>query len=245
MVRYIALVLGVVCHLSFVAAVMVMGIWLFGSMDLGPLRPGREVAVLEDAFLILQFPLLHSIFLGKWGRRHLEKLLPGELGRAMVSTTFVILASLQLIVLFVAWAPLGGFRWQPTGMLLHAWSAWYVSCWVFLAVAMWNAGLSTQMGYLGWWSVWKGKDLQYGEFPTHGLYRVCRHPVYFAMALVAVSGPVWTIDHAIVAAVFCAYCVVGPVIKDRRYRRRFGARFEAYQRAVPFFPLPRLFNRSR
>jgi protein-S-isoprenylcysteine O-methyltransferase Ste14 len=219
-----------------------MGLWLFGGMDLGPLHLSRTSALFQDILLILQFPLLHSLFLGKWGRRHLERAFPGELGRTMVSTTFVVLASLQLIVLFVAWAPIGGFRWQPTGLLLQAWSAWYIFSWILLAVAMWNAGLSTQMGYLGWWSVWRGKPVQYGDFPTHGLYRVCRHPVYFAMALVALSGPVWTIDHAVVAAVFCAYCIAGPMLKDRRYQRRFGKRFETYKRAVPFFPMPSLFN---
>ena len=245
MARYVALGFGILCHLSFLAAVVVMGLWLFGGMDLGPLRFSTQAAVLQDLLLILQFPLLHSIFLGKWGRSRLERLFPGELGRSMVSTTFVTFASLQLIVLFVAWVPLGGFRWQPTGLLLQAWSVCYLFSWGLLAVAMWNAGLSTQMGYLGWWSVWRGKPVQYSDFPTHGLYRVCRHPVYFAMALVALSGPVWTVDHAVVAAIFSAYCVVGPMLKDRRYVRRFGERFEAYRRAVPFFPVPRLLNLFR
>ena len=239
MVRYVALALGLLCHLSFVVAVVVMGLWLFGGMDLGPFHPSRATAVVADILLILQFPLLHSLFLGSRGRRLLERLLPGDLGRKMITTTFVTFASVQLIVLFVAWAPLGGFRWQPSGLLFGVWSCAYALSWVFLTVAMWNAGLSTQMGYLGWWSVWRGKTPQYGDFPTHGLYKVCRHPVYFAMALVALLGPVWTVDHLIIAVVFCSYCILGPIHKERRYRKRFGERFEAYRRSVPFFPLMR------
>jgi steroid 5-alpha reductase family enzyme len=128
----------------------------------------------------------------------------------MVSTTFVTLASLQLLILFVLWAPIGGVRWQPSGFVLGAWAVVYTLAWIFLGIATWNAGLATQMGYLGWWSVWRGREPSFGEFPTHGLDRVCRHPVYFAMALVSLTGPVWTVDHLLVAAIFCAYCLPGP-----------------------------------
>ena len=237
MVRYAALTLGIACHLSFLAAITAMALWLFGGMDLGPLRLSPWASLGWDVLLLLQFPFLHSLLLGQRGRAVVARMLPGEFGRRMVSTTFVTLASFQLLLLFVLWAPLGGVRWQPSGVVLHAWSTVYALSWVFLGVAMWNAGLATQMGYLGWLSVWRGREPNFGDFPTHGLYRVCRHPVYFAMALVALTGPVWTADHLLVAAIFCAYCVLGPLRKDARYRARFGARFEQYRRSVPFFPL--------
>ncbi len=235
--RCTALFFGLLCHASFACAVVVMASALFGGMDIGPLRPQGAVAVWQDVALLLQFPILHSFFLGKRGRGMLARLLPGDLGKSLVTTTFVILASVQVIALFGFWAPLGSVRWQPSGALLWCWSSAYAASWVLLAVAMWNAGLGTQMGFLGWLSVWRGSHPEYPDFPTEGLYRVCRHPVYFAMSLVALLGPVWTLDHACIAAVFCCYCVVGPLVKDRRYRIRYGERFERYQREVPFFPM--------
>lgn len=68
-----------------------------------------------------------------------------------------------------------------------------------------------------------------------GLYRICRHPVYFAMALVSCTGPVWNIDHAVIAFVFTNYCVVGPTVKERRLEKHFGADFAAYRENTPFF----------
>ncbi len=222
-----------------------MAAWLYGGMDLGPLRLQSRSSLVVDLLLLLQFPLLHSFLLGGKGRRALERLLPGDLGKRMISTSFVVAASLQLMALFIFWAPLGGFRWEPSGVVRAAWVAVYVGAWIFLAIAMWNAGLSTQMGYLGWLSVWRGQEPRYGDFPTSGLYRLCRHPVYFAMALVAITGPIWTLDHVIVAVVFCAYCVVGPLRKDARYRLRFGDRFEQYKRATPFFPMLTLTRKAQ
>ena len=243
MARYLALALGIACHISFLTAVLVMALWLFGGMDLGPLRFSSNMAMVCDSLLLLQFPVLHSLFLGKRGRQWLEQVVPGHLGKSLVTTTFVTFASLQLIALFLGWAPLGGFRWQPTGVALSLWSLLYGAAWVFLGVAMWHAGLGIQMGYLGWWSVWRRKPVVYGDFPSHGLYRVCRHPVYFAMALVALTGPIWTVDHAIIAAVFGLYCIVGPIVKERRYSARYGERFDQYRRSVPFFPLPAFLRR--
>ena len=244
MVRYFALCCGVVCHLSFAVAVFVMAIALFGGMDLCPASRSLAGSALWDAMLVLQFPVLHSLLLSKRGRGALERFVPGEVGQRLVTTTFVIVASLQLIVLFGAWAPLGVFRWEPSGLVLEIWTGIYAAAWALLAVAMWNAGLGTQMGYLGWWSVWRGRSPRYGSFPQHGLYKVCRHPVYFAMVLVALTGPVWTADHLVVACVFSAYCIVGPWMKDRRYRARFGDEFERYQQSVPFFPLLNVFSKT-
>lgn len=245
MVRYAALTLGIVCHVSFLAAIAAMALWLFGGMDLGPVHASPYASVAWDLLLLLQFPLLHSLLLGVRGSRILQRVLPGEFGRRMVSTTFVTLASLQLLLLFLFWSPVGGFRWQPSGIVFGVWTVVYAMAWLFLGLSMWNAGLATQMGYLGWWSVWRRREPSFGEFPTHGLYRACRHPVYFAMALVSLTGPVWTVDHLLVAAIFCAYCVLGPLRKEARYRARFGERFERYRRSVPFFPLMPLSRSER
>ncbi len=93
------------------------------------------------------------------------------------------------------------------------------------------------MGLLGWTSVLRGIAPRYPSLPTTGLYAVCRHPVYFAMALVSCIGPVWNIDHAVIAFVFTAHCVVGPVLKERRLEKHFGAEFAAYRENLPFFRL--------
>lgn len=237
--RIVATLLGLVCHVSFAAAVVVMFQGLQGGMNVGLGGLHGVWAVLEDLALLVQFPIIHSLLLSKRGRGYLEALFPDGLGKSLVSTTFVVCASAQLLVLFVLWSPLGGVWWEPHGSLKGLWLVVYYASWVFLAVAMYQAGLGTQMGYLGWWSVVRGAKPVYPALRTSGLYRLCRHPVYVAMLLVAVSGPTWTVDHAIIGGVFAIYCVLGPWAKERRYERLFGEDFRRYQRAIPFFPTPR------
>ncbi len=236
--KALALTLGVICHLSFCAAVLVMMIALFGGINPSPYFAHHGAAILLDAALVLQFPVLHTLMLRPSGRRFLSSLFPGEVGKHLITTTFVIAASLQLLALFLFWAPIGTSHWEPSGITRTIWTGVYAVSWVLLAVAMTNAGLSTQMGYVGWTSVFKRKPPQYPSFPQHGLYRTCRHPVYFAMALVSCTGPIWNIDHAIVATIFLTYCILGPLFKERRLLAMHGPEFARHLREVPFFPTP-------
>ena len=238
-IRILALALGALCHLSFFAAVGMMMFALYGGMRVNTLSLSPGAALGIDLLLVVQFPILHSLMLRPSGRTILSRLFPGELGKHLVTTTFVIAASFQLLLLFTLWAHISSFEWRPIQPLLTAWTTVYGASWVLLALAMTNAGLGTQMGFLGWTSVLRGKAPAYRSFPQHGLYRVCRHPVYFAMALVSVTGPVWNVDHLIIAAIFVTYCVVGPRVKERRLRQHFGSAFDAHMGEVPFFPTPR------
>lgn len=236
--KAIAVSMALVCHGAFIGAVILMCSALYGGMASGPISLRGGWAVLFDFALIIQFPVLHSLCLRPAGRGLLTSLFPGKLGRQLVTTTFVAIASVQLLALFGFWCHLGAREWSPTGTLLSIWQSIYVLSWILLGVSMVNAGLGIQMGYKGWVSVVRGQEPIYAPFPQGGLYKVCRHPVYFAMALVSCTGPVWNLDHAIVSSIFVAYCIVGPMIKDRRFIKMYGDAFVAFKERVPFFPTP-------
>ena len=72
--------------------------------------------------------------------------------------------------------------------------------------------------------------------PQRGLLRFCRRPIYVAFAMTLWTVPAWTPDQLEVAAVVLTlYCVTGPLLKERRFSRRFGEQFRAYQRWVPYW----------
>ena len=242
--KLLALVSGVVCQASFFAAVAVMAIGLHGEMIGLSNTQTAGLGAIWNLLLLFFFPALHSLLLSNKGRKVVAALLPGETGRHLVTTTFVTIASLQLIALFLLWAHLGQAEWRPPEAVRPIWEILYAASWILLATAMVQAGLGIQMGLLGWTSVLKGETPRYPSFSTGGLYTVCRHPVYFAMALVSCTGPVWNLDHAIIAAVFTTYCVIGPIFKESRLEKQFGAKFSEFKKDRPFFPTPRSLLRA-
>jgi methanethiol S-methyltransferase len=234
--KSLALALGVTCHVSFCAAVVVMFMALFGGLNSDAPATSLGSALIIDIFLLAQFPVIHTLLLRPVGRRFLASLFPGELGKHLITTTFVIAASLQLLMLFLFWSHIGASQWEPSGTLRAIWTGVYAASWALLAIAMTNAGLSTQMGYLGWTAVFRGQSPQYPTFPKQGLYKICRHPVYFSMALVSCTGPIWNLDHALIAVVFLTYCILGPKFKERRLLATHGPEFAKHLRETPFFP---------
>ena len=79
---------------------------------------------------------------------------------------------------------------------------------------------------------------RFGAFPTQGLFRWVRQPVYIGFALTLWTGPVWTPDRLVLALAWTAYCVTAPRLKERRMVRRHGENYARYQREVPYM-LPR------
>jgi protein-S-isoprenylcysteine O-methyltransferase Ste14 len=148
-------------------------------------------------------------------------------------------ASMQILATFACWSPSGIVWWAPTGALRAMWTVVYALAWLLLLKAMTDAGLAMQTGFAGWSAIVGGPASGPRRFPTHGLFAYVRQPVYVAFALTLWTGPCWTPDHLAVALGWTFYCVAGPLLKEERYRRRYGAVFDAYQRSVPYW-IPRL-----
>lgn len=233
--RPLALAYGAACHTLFVMAIASSWWAMYHGMHWGPVSLSGPWALLWDSLLLVQFPVVHSFLLTRRGGRQLQRLAPKKVAAALCTTTFTIVASLQMLILFTLWAPLGKIWWAAQGTLKIAVSALYLSSWIFLGKAMADAGLATQTGFLGWFAVYRGQKPEYEPMPQSGLFRWCRQPIYLAFALTTWTVPVWTPDQLLVAFWFTGYCLLGPIFKERRYQRRYGEAFRHYQSRVPYF----------
>ena len=237
--RAIALLAGAVCHASFALGIGAMiGAIYFGlQLGLGTLHGGA--AVLADALLVLQFPLLHSWLLTERGARWLGRAVPLGLGGDLATTTFATISAWQLVATFAAWSPVGPVWWHPHGGWWAPFTAAYAASWLFLLKTMHDAGLSVQTGFLGWGAVVRGRRPCFAPFAARGSFRHVRQPVYLAFSLTLWTAPVWTPDRLLLAVGWTLYCLMGPLLKERRYLRHYGASFQLYRERVPYW-LPSL-----
>lgn len=239
--RLQALAWGGLCHGSFLLAVGTMGWALYTGLDLGLGRLHGAAGWLANGLLVAQFPLLHSFLLGRRGRRWLPRLVPGGHGRTLAPTTYVIVASAQLLATFLLWSPSGVLLWEPQGVARALHVAAFAGAWLFLGKAILDAGAGLQSGFVGWSALWRGDAPRFPGLPERGLFAACRQPIYLGFALVLWTAPRWTLDHLVLALAWGAYCVVGPIFKERRFEAAFGAAFVQYRARVPYF-VPRLFR---
>ncbi len=234
----IAVAYGLLGHSLCIAAVAAMIVMMFFGMrhSHGPLTgPWRLIA---NGFLLIQFPIVHSLLLTRRGNACLRRLAPRDLSADLVTTTYAAVASLQVLALYLLWSPTGTVWWHAEGPPLAILCCAYAVSWLGLLKAIIDAGFAQQVGLLGWHSLARGIAVRYPPMPRTGLFRFCRQPIYAAFAATLWTVPTWTPDQLTVASVLTLYCFVGPLFKEMRFKARFGDEFENYRRRVPYW-IPR------
>ncbi|MCX7324152.1 MAG: isoprenylcysteine carboxylmethyltransferase family protein [Hyphomicrobiales bacterium] len=234
----LALFIGMLCHVTFGLAVLAMIVAMFFGMSESLGRVPQPWSWLANLALILQFPLAHSLLLTSRGSQLLARLVPGAHGQTLATTTYALIASAQLLMLFAFWTPSGVIWWRAEGLAFWAICVAYGCAWLLLLKASFDAGAEVQSGALGWMSLLAKIRPVFPDMPTLGLFRFLRQPIYVAFALTLWTVPIWTPDQLVLALSYTAYCLLAPRMKERRFVARYGARFDAYRAGVPY-ALPR------
>ena len=233
--RWIALIYGLGSHALFAASVVVMFVSLYRGLSAGWVHLHGVQAWMINLALLAQFAFGHSWLLSDPGRRFMAKLAPCGLGKPLATTIFAALASIQLLLVFLFWSPSEVLWAAPEGWIKNALTAAYMVSWLLLAKSMSDAGLDTQIGILGWRSVWRNEEPVYKPFTRGGLFKWVRQPIYLSFTLILWTAPTWTPDHLVLAVLWTVYCYVAPFIKEKRYRRWYGDAFARYQKRVPYW----------
>ena len=234
-----ALAYGLVCHGVFALGVGMMIFQMYFGMSRSFGGIGAPWNWIVNLLLLVQFPLAHSILLTGPGHRLLQRLAPRPHAAALTSTSYVIIASFQVLLLFSCWSFSGTIWWQAEGPARWLLTMLYAASWLLLGKAILDAGIGLQTGALGWWAVFRNAKPAYPGMPAGGLFRYCRQPIYLAFACTLWTVPLWTPDQLLLAVVLTIYCLAGPLFKEARFASRFGQAFSEYQsRHSYFLPWP-------
>ena len=205
----------------------------------GP-RHGPVVAALAiDLGLILVFTLQHSGMARPAFKRWWTRWVP----RAVERSTYVLLSSLALLLVFRFWRPIGGRVWaigDPTGrVLLHA---VYAAGWL---VVLLSTFLINHFDLFGLRQVWlhvRGRPYTPLRFRTPVFYRVVRHPLYVGWLMVFWSTPRMSVAHLVFASALTAY-ILAAIRWEERDLAESHPEYAAYRRRVPML-VPRWPNRG-
>ena len=244
--RILGFIYGVVCYLTFFVTFLyaigfVGGGNLYGagkplivprSIDLAPGRAeSLTLRLIIDALLLSLFAIQHSVMARAWFKRKWTQVVSPALERS----TYVLIASLILLLLFWQWRPLGLARvaWDvqnPTVRLVLQglfWLGWLlVLISTFLIDHFELFGLKQVIHYL------KGTEPAPHTFKTPGLYKGVRHPLYLGFIIAFWSTPRMSMGHLFFAGMTTAYILVAIQFEERDMIRAFGEKYEDYRKHV-------------
>lgn len=233
--RYLVFGYGVAAYLLAIATVLYMVGFLSNvlvpkSVDTGVMHTvGTPIAV--NLALLGVFGLQHSVMARSGFKSRWTRLVPESMERS----TYVLLASLSLILLMAGWRPLPGVVWEVEGVLALGLWAIFLGGWVlnFWAVNMIDAddlmGLRQVRAYRD------DRELEPLDFRTPALYRYIRHPIQASFLVVFWVTPQMTVGRLLFAGGMTVYILVGVKLEERDLIAAFGDRYRDYRREVPMF----------
>lgn len=240
--RIFAFLYGVLCYLIFLVTFLyaigfVGNVFVPKAIDTGALNGPLSTALIVDALLLSLFALQHSVMARQWFKRAWTRIVPEVVERS----TYVLLASLMLALLFWQWQPMGPIVWDvrnPTGRtLLQA------LFWVGFGAVLVSTYLVDHFALFGLRQVYshlQGKDVEPIPFQSPALYKVVRHPLYLGFIVAFWSTPRMTFGHLFFAIMTTGYIIVAIQFEERDLIRSYGETYRAYRRRVSMLiPIPR------
>jgi protein-S-isoprenylcysteine O-methyltransferase Ste14 len=233
MSRFILFFYGLVSYVVFFVTFLyaigfVSGLVVPKTIDTGTVVPMAE-ALIVNLLLMSVFAIQHSVMARKQFKQWWTQFVPKTVERS----TYVLLASLALVLLFWQWRPIPTVIWQidnaqiamaVTGLSFVGWLVVLTS--TFLINHFELFGLHQVANNL------TGRPMPALRFRTPLYYQFVRHPIYLGFIIAFWAAPTMTVGHLLFAAVTMAYIVIGILLEERDLVDLFGDDYRRYKDRV-------------
>jgi methanethiol S-methyltransferase len=200
------------------------------SIDIGP-DASPLVALAINLALIALFGVQHSVMARPAFKRWITRFVSPAIERS----TFVLAASLVLVLLFWQWRPLTATVWQADGALGTALLAASALGWGTVLLSTFLINHFDLFGLRQAWLHFLQRPLVPLVFRTTLLYKLVRHPIMLGFLIAFWFTPHMTLGHLLFAAGMTLYILIGVRHEERDLVQALGDEYVKYRRETPAF----------
>jgi len=234
------LLYAVVSYLAFLAA-FVYAIGFVGCVGVPKCVDSGTAAslpraLLVDCLLLGAFAVQHSIMARRWFKAWWTRVIPREAERS----TFVLLSSLLLALLYWQWQPIPGVIWDIQGAgsrtALNGLSA---LGWLVVLTGTFMINHFDLFGLRQGWLAFRGREYEHPSFTTMGYYRYTRNPLMLGFMIAFWAAPTMSTGRLFFAVMTTAYMLVGIALEERDHAFWLGTPYLDYKaRTSMLVPMP-------
>lgn len=242
MKRILAFIYGIFCYLiSLITLTYSVGfignLIVPKTLDLnldGTLING----ILIDISLIALFGIQHSLMARKSFKKWWKKIIPHPIERS----TYVLMASLTLLLLFWQWHSLGGIIWKiQIPIASNIIYGIFALGWLIVLISTFMINHFDLFGLRQVYLYLRGQEYEYLGFRTPGFYKYVRHPIMLGFVIVFWATPTMTFSHLIFALGTTIYTLVGIKLEEVDMISIYGDLYQEYRQQVSMLiPIPRI-----
>jgi protein-S-isoprenylcysteine O-methyltransferase Ste14 len=153
--------------------------------------------------------------------------------KSVERSTYVLLSSLALILLFWQWRPMPAVIWQiDTLPVAGAMLALSLVGWVIVFTSSFLINHFELFGLQQVANNLTGQSMPAPRFRTPLYYNFVRHPIYLGFIIAFWASATMTVGHLLFAAVTTAYILVGIALEERDLIDLFGDDYRRYRERV-------------
>lgn len=229
-----SLLYGLVAYLAFFGTIL-YAIGFVGNIIVPKTIDGAPQVTLTKAIvintsLLLLFALQHSIMARPSFKAWWTRIIPSHLERS----TYVLLASLCLMLLMWQWQPIGGVIWIiKNNIIKNVLLIIYLIGW---AIVFLSTFLINHFDLFGLRQVWLhtlNKPYTQLPFRVPLFYKLVRHPLYLGFLIAFWSTPVMTIAHLLFAVLTTGYILTAIQLEEKDLLHAYGESYSSYKKRAP------------